>query len=97
MTSTAFAFSGPLFVPAAIEDLELPTELLDVAGDPLSVVFAISSHVQRLPNGMSKLGPAVLERLDRSIERLALARPELSEKALRSDSTTASAHRSFGA
>ena len=74
-------FSGPLFVPEAIEDLELLTEILDVKGESLSIVFAVASHVQSLPEGKRRLAPAVLERLDRSLGRLAGATPPLGEQA----------------
>ncbi len=71
MTSPLRQFSGPLFVPESMEDLALLTDLFHVAGDPLSVLFAVASHLQRLPCEPGRLAPAVLHRVDRSLQQLA--------------------------
>ena len=62
---------GPRFVVDEMEDLELLTDLLDLSGDHLNLLFAVASFVQRVPGGKSRLTPAVLNRLGRSSAQLA--------------------------
>lgn len=57
---------GSFFAIDEMEDLELLTDLLDMSGKYLDVIFAVASYVQRVPDGMSRLTPAVIERLSRS-------------------------------
>ena len=62
---------GSRFVIDEMEDLELLTDLLDLSGDHLNLLFAVASYVQRVPGGNNRLTPAVIERRGRSAARLA--------------------------
>ena len=64
---------GSRFVVDEMEDLELLTDLLDLSGDHLNLLFAVASYVQRVPGGRDRLTKAVIERRGRSVATLALA------------------------
>lgn len=61
---------GSRFVVDEMEDLELLTDLLDLSGDHLNLLFAVASYVQRVPNGKNRLTPVVIERMGRSRRNL---------------------------
>lgn len=61
---------GPLFPLEEVEDLELLTDLLDVAGDPLGVVFAVASHLEKVPRADEGFGPLLRKRLGRNVQQL---------------------------
>ena len=64
---------GSRFVVDEMEDLERLTDLLDLSGDYLNLLFAVASYVQRVPGGRDRLTQAVIERRGRSAAQLALA------------------------
>ena len=64
---------GSRFVVDEMEDLERLTDLLDLSGDYLNLLFAVASYVQRVPGGRDRLTKAVIERRGRSVATLALA------------------------
>lgn len=74
---------GQLFVVDEIEDLELLTDLLEIRGEHLNLLFAVESYVQRVPQGYSRLSSVVRGRVQRSLEqvRRTTSSPDRSEYA----------------
>ena len=64
---------GCRFVVDEMEDLDMLTDLLDLSGDHLNLLFAVASYVQRVPDGRNRLTPTVIKRLGRRSAQLALA------------------------
>lgn len=61
---------GTRFPLYELEDLELLTDLLEISGNPLGVVFAVASHLEHVPDGDRAFRPLLRQRLGRSLREL---------------------------